>query len=354
MATPTPAQQIESEINSLQSQVSNLQDEARLSRVRDAVEDTQTLINGLRQRIANLRQSGYAFEKELESQSGDFAKQWGSLHPSLIAQIDQQSATLQANLRPIENQMAQLANLKTNPNAARPVLNSAKASADQLASKAASAERMIDGMYNTLNNKVSEVNRHLTEVEWMMKNLAEASFKLLPTESGIMAVKAVWYQNGKEKDEDPDGVLYLTDQRLLFEQKEEVATKKVLFITTEKKKVQELEWEAPVALVANVTTSKQGMLKNEDHIHINFTSGAPYQRIDLHIWQPCDAWTRLINQARNKDFDRTRAIAIDQAAADKAKAAPSQCPSCGGNIAQVVMRGMDSLKCEYCGFLIKL
>ena len=46
------------------------------------------------------------------------------------------------------------------------------------------------------------------------------------------------------------GVLFLTDQRLLFEQKEEVVTKKVLFIATEKQKVQALAWEIPVANIA--------------------------------------------------------------------------------------------------------
>jgi hypothetical protein len=39
---------------------------------------------------------------------------------------------------------------------------------------------------------------------------------------------------------------------------------------------------------------------------------------------------------------------------DKVKAAPSQCPSCGGNINQVVLRGMDSLTCDYCGYVIRL
>jgi uncharacterized Zn finger protein len=47
-------------------------------------------------------------------------------------------------------------------------------------------------------------------------------------------------------------------------------------------------------------------------------------------------------------------VAIDQAAIDKVKAAPSQCPSCGGNLSKVVLRGQDSIKCEYCGFIIRL
>src|SRR5262245_60063473 len=201
MAAPNPAQELANEISSLQSQVSRLQDDVRLSGVRDAVEDLQTNINSLKQRVANLRQGGYAFEKELEAQAADFVKQWGSLQPTLTAQINSQSNKLQAAIHPLEAQLTQLATLAKNPAAARPILAKATAAAKQLEDQANASEKMIDGMYNTLKNKISEVNEHLTELEWMLKNLAEASFKLLPTESGIMAVKAVWYQNGKERNE---------------------------------------------------------------------------------------------------------------------------------------------------------
>jgi hypothetical protein len=61
-----------------------------------------------------------------------------------------------------------------------------------------------------------------------------------------------------------------------------------------------------------------------------------------------------INRARSKFYDGDRAVAIDQGAVDKVKAAPAQCPSCGGNINQPVLRGQDSLTCEYCGFVIRL
>ena len=118
-------------------------------------------------------------------------------------------------------------------------------------------------MYDQFNNQVSAASRHLEEIEYLLAQLAEASFQLLPTEAGIAAVKAAWCKTGKEQKGDPQGVLYLTDQRLIFEQKEEVATKKVLFVVTEKQKVQGLQLEAPVALVDKVETSKQGLLKNE-------------------------------------------------------------------------------------------
>jgi len=343
-----------SELRSIQTEMKRLQERARMTSIRDNVEDLQSRVHGMAQRIANFRERGYFFEKELDDQAVDFARRWDSLQPSVNDQINRQATQLQAGLGPIERNMNQLAGMSSNPSAGTSLLNSTKAAINNMESKISAAERSVRGMYDNFYSDVQKVDYHLDKIEWMLKQLAEATFKLLPTEGGIMAVKAVWYQGGKEKDEDPDGVLYLTDQRLIFEQKEEVATKKVLFITTEKKKVQEVEWEVPVAQVEGVTTSKQGMMKNEDHIHITFNNSAPYQRIDLHVWQPCDEWVRLINRAKSKDFDSGRAVAIDKEVVEAVKNLPTQCPSCGANFDQVVLRGQDSVKCEYCGFEIRL
>lgn len=354
MTTPSPAQEIESKLYSLKTKLGWMQDSVRLTRTRDAIEDLTTSVNSMAQRIANLRERGYAFEKELENQAENFVNQWRELSKSVHSQINLQASSLQNSLRPLESLLNQAMAVKTNPAAARPLLNQLEGEISTFESKISAAERQINGMYNAFNNQLYQAKKHLDEIDWMLKQLAEASFKLLATESGIMAVKAVWCKDVKERPEDPDGVLYLTDQRLIFEQKEEIATKKVLFITTAKEKVQALKWEAPVALVEEVTPSKQGMLKNEDHLDIRFGPGAPLQTVHLHIWQEASEWVQLLNRAKTKDFDRTRAIAIDQAEVEKVKSAPSQCPSCGANITQTVLRGMDSLKCEYCGYVIRL
>ena len=223
-----------------------------------------------------------------------------------------------------------------------------------LEEKASAADQQIRGMYQSLENQLTPVKTHLDDLDWMLTQLSEAAFKLLPSESGIMAVKASWYKEGKHSDDDPEGILYLTDQRLLFEQKQEVATKKVLFVATEKQKIQELKWEVPVASTGNVKPSKQGMLKNEDHLDLSFGDGAPIQSAHLHIWQEGTNWVQFINRAKTKDFDQGRAIAIDQTLVDKVKSLPSQCPSCGGTLNQVVLRGQDNVKCEFCGYVIRL
>lgn len=354
MATPSPVQQLANDVSSLRTKIGQLQESVRLSRARDAVEDLQTKVTGMAQRIANLRQKGYVFEKELENQAAGFAQQWNALQPSVNQQIVSQAATLQASIRPIEMQMTQLNAMLNNPAVARPVLMSAQSNVHMLEDKVSAAERTINGMYDKFSSQVAQVSRHLDEVESMLKHLSEATFKLLPTEAGIAAVKAVWCKTGKEQKDDPQGILFLTDQRVLFEQKEEITTKKVLFISTEKQKVQNLLLEAPVAMLDTVTTSKAGMLKNEDHIEVRFQPGAPLQNVHFHIWQDCAAWQSLLNRAKSKEFDKDRAVAIDQAEVEKVKAAPTQCPSCGAVMAAVILRGQDNIKCEYCGAVIRL
>jgi len=195
---------------------------------------------------------------------------------------------------------------------------------------------------------------HLTKLEWMLTEISEATFKMLASESGIMAVKAVWAKNGKKDKSNPEGVLYLTDQRIIFEQKEKIATKKVLFIATEKKLVQDTLWQVPVVLVEDVKPRKEGFLNKDDYIELTFGSGAPFALLHLHIWQRGDEWQALIQQAKAREFDDNRAIPIDEELAERVKNAPTKCPSCGGAIKQPILRGMENINCEFCGDVIRL
>ena len=124
MATPSPVDQLASEISSLQARIGWMQDSVRLKNALNSVEDLQTSFNGMPQRIAALRTKGYAFEKGLDSQANDFPRQWASIQPALMAQINLQTTNLQVAFRSIEFKMTQLLGLRTNPTAARPIITS--------------------------------------------------------------------------------------------------------------------------------------------------------------------------------------------------------------------------------------
>jgi len=353
MTNPSLAEQVKSDIRSLQSSLRNLQSGVRMSDIRDHVEDLQTSVNGMDRRIESLRERGYAFEKDLEEKAADFVEQWAGIAPNINAQIEEESKNLGRSLRPLETQITRLAS-QTASSALRPRVSKLKSQVESLEGRVEAAEQSIRGGYDQISGDVQKVKSHLSQLERMLEKFGEATFELLATEAGIMAVKAVWAKDGKERKDDPEGVLYLTDQRLLFEQKEEIATKKVLFVTTKKELVQDLLWETPVALIEETKARKDGFMNKDDLIEVQLGSGAPFDVVHLHIWQSGNNWKALLKRAKAKEFDATRAIAIDEAMAEKVKSAPAECSSCGGTINQAVLRGMESITCEYCGAVIRL
>jgi hypothetical protein len=353
--TQTPAQQLAEEINSLQSSINSLQDDVRLARLRDEMATLDNSTNGLPQQIVDLRSRGYVFENDLEGKAADLKQRWASQRLLVLQQITQQASYLDMDMRQLETTASQLAARSGNPYGAQPFLAQAKSELAALQSKVSAAESTIQGMFRAFTDDAGKIQAHLKEIDWMLTQLAQASFQLLPTEGGIMAVNATWIKGGKESKDDPQGVLYVTDQRLIFEQKQEIATKKVLFITTEKQKVQKLQLEVPIVMAQEIKPSKQGLFGHEDHIELSFASGAPVYNAHFHIeGQDCNAWQGLLNRAKVRDFDKGRSVPLDQTEVEKVKTAPTRCPVCGGAITKPVLRGMDTMNCEYCGTLIRL
>ena len=353
MSAQNLAEQVKSDIQSLRSSLGDLQGSVRLTDIRDSLEDLGSTINGLDRRIKSLREKGYAFEKELEEQAKDFLKDWKAIAPGLDEAINRETEELSRELRPLEIQITQLAGDNRNATVLQPLVKKVKSQVETLEGRVEAVERDIRGGYDHFSSDVHQLEYHLGKLEWTLTELSEASFDLLATESGIMAVKAVWASGEKQTKEDPEGVLYLTDQRIIFEQKEKVATKKVLFVATEKELVQETHWEVPVVLLEEAKARKEGFLNKDDYIELRFASGAPHDLIHLHIWQRGDEWVAMLNRAKAREYDQTRAIPIDKAVAEKVKNAPTQCPECGGEIKQPILRGMDTITCEYCGVTVR-
>jgi len=350
-----PAQQLAAEINNVQSGVNSLQDDIRMSKERDAMATIDNTIDGLLQQILDLRSRGFVFENDLEGKAADLKQRWSSQRLLVLQQITLQGNQLDMDMRQLEMSVSALQSRSNSPAAAQPYLSQAQSQLSSLQSKVSAAQSTISNMYRAFTDDETKLTSHLKDIDWMLTQLSQATFQLLPTEGGIMAVNATWNKSGKESKDDPQGILYLTDQRLIFEQKQEIATKKVLFVATEKQKVQKLLLEVPVALIGTIKASKQGLFGHEDHLDLDLASGAPFSSAYFHIsGQDCNAWQGLLNRAKTKDFDKGRAVPVDKTEVEKVKAAPTQCPICGGAITKPVLRGMDTITCEYCGNVIRL
>jgi hypothetical protein len=346
-----PIEEIRRDINTAKSDLSKLISECKLSTITDDVSALDTKIANMGLRIKKIRDRKYAFNKISEQQGTEYQKQWAAKKSVILNQTSIESNNLRLGLRPLE---ARVATLQVNMGAAS-LVKMAKHELDNYETRINASESMLRNLYDDLKTEVEKLDSQLDLVESTLDYCDSASFGFLPGESAVMSVKAVWAKDGKEKKDDPEGILFLTDQRLIFEQKEEIATKKVLFVTTERELVQKLLFETPVVSIESVKATKQGLFKNEDWIELVLATGSFAREVSLHLdGQDSEDWQKLINRVKTKEIDADRALALDQAAVEKAKTAPTQCPNCGGAITKPVLRGMDTITCEFCGNVIRL
>ena len=353
---PNPeAQKVSSDITFIEMDMRRLHSQVRLSNLRDRVEDLETNTKGFPQRVANARARQYAFESNLENHAEDLRKRWMTTRTKVHSEIQRQGQQLEKDIAPIESQLRQVVARQSNPALAQPMITRLKAEIKNLQDKCTAAERSINGMFDQFQKEAGELTRKLDRIEFMLTELEQASFSLLPTEGGIRAIKATWVRSEKASKDDPKGILFITDQRLIFEQKEEVATKKVLFITTAREKVQNMLFEAPIGQIENTTISRQGTIRKQNHLELRFGSGSSYPVATFILsGQNPQEWQAMINRINSGDFDKTRAIELDEELVERVKSAPTVCPNCNAAITQQIMRGMDSIKCQYCGSVIRL
>ncbi len=338
----TDASQIQSRISSLQSRLNDLPGKIRLNSVRDEVGDLETKSNHVADLANSVREQGYAWEKDLEPRCLDYRRRWQDLKPNVLAAIDRECNNLGGRQTQITYQVnwgIQNANDKN--------LGDAERLLDSYEHDVEAAEQSIKGMYGQFSTELSQLETHLNEVKSMLDQAAQSRVNWLPGEAVVLAVKAQWDQDGKD---DPKGFLLLSDQRLLFERNEEVATKKVLFVTTAKQHVQELMLDQSLALLQSVTPSKRGFMSHEDHLDFAFGSGAKYRAAHFHIdGQDCNTWQATVNRAKSGGLEDTRVKPISDEEKARLKNAPTHCASCGGALTAPSLRGQTEIKCPFCG-----
>ena len=185
--------------------------------------------------------------------------------------------------------------------------------------------------YDAYADEVETLNAHLQWVAWMLDAISTANFQLLATESGVAATEAVWERPGLEPE---NGILFLTDQRLLWEDRVDDF---------------ELKLEQPLASLQDVKKEVDAATAQEFLI-FDFGPQGPYPTNRFALGQLVgDAWLKMIGRARAGEYATDRAVEIDPAELERIRNAPRQCPNCGGGLTAPILRGQSEIICEYCG-----
>ena len=186
----------------------------------------------------------------------------------------------------------------TNPAVAQPMVAVVKTTLDGVEKRLKALEEGIASLLKAPAEQVKALDDRLKEINDMLKLFGEATFKLQPGESPVAVERAAWFRHGDKKaEDDPDGFIFLTTRRLLFEQNEKVATKKFLFITTASQAIHQLLLDVPLAQVSTITPRDMGFLGLGEHMEVAF-EGAAVSSAHFQLGADNVKWQTMIQEAK--------------------------------------------------------
>ena len=346
----TPSRSLSEEsqatLRSLQDQLGEFQESLLLTSVQDDLGEMRSTLTLLPTEIENLRSRGYVFRGYLEKKVEVLGGQWDDTSRQVTREVTRLTRELQREADEAERALNQAMGGGTVP------ISRAQSAVDALEHRIHAAQAAAQAMYETLQENVAQTKSQIDEAVWMLDQLEQASFGLLPAEDPVAACKAQFMETRKDG---PEGVLYLTDERLIFEQKEKKTTKKVLFIATEKETVQELIFAVPIGQVEDVQTSQKGLLGRKEMVRLLFAPAADLSDATIRLrGADNDEWAALIGRVRSGEITKERSHPKEEETLEEVRAVPTKCTTCGASISVEIVRGMREITCEYCGSVIRL
>ncbi len=308
-----------------------------------------TDIAGLPGDIAGLRERGYAFAGYLERKTDVLKEQWDAVQQQVRSAVNQEIARVQGQFSAIGALWATL-DAQWGDKGKEQVYGQIDRAISDVENAVKAARSRIEGMYGAVPGNVSQTQTQIRQIERYLQQADEATVSWKPTEAIFMVHEAEWAQTGKGK-QDPDGLLYLTDQRLIFEQKEKVGGR----FGMGGEKVQQVLFEVPVGAITEVKAEDKGLFGGKDLIHLKMGSG-DYAETTFEVKSggiDSKWYAGQLNRVITGEIEKERAIPVDAAAAEAVSSAPTACPTCGATLPSVT-RGMTELACEYCGTVVRL
>lgn len=341
------SEETRAKLEGLQGTLSDLQEDLLLTDIRGEMGEIESSLSLLPGKVEELRKRGYVFRSFLENKLEVLAEQWQEMEERVADEIEDRQRDLEREADAAERALEQASS-----GVARQV-SRAESAIETLESKSQAAHSAIRAMYESLRENANQTQRQIEKIDWTLDQIDEATFQIHPAEDPVMACEAQYLETEKDG---PEGVLYLTDERLVFEQKEEVATKKVLFITTAKEKVQEPIFEVSVGNIDEAKSSQKGFLGHKEIMELLFAPEADLSEARLRLLGGADneEWAALIGRVKSGEIAKERTKPKDEEAIEAAREVPTKCPTCGATLSVEVVRGMREIKCEYCGSVIRL
>lgn len=339
----------EEQLAELRETYEEVRDSISMDDVTRKLGDVATQIAGLSGEIAAIRERGYVFAAYLERKADVLKTQWDDVREKVEESIKSELADVQDRFDQVRDTWSRLESQMTEKG--QELLGGRVATTlDEVSSAVAAARRRIEGLYGEVPSNVSQTQSQLRLITKYLDLADQSTVKWGPTEALYMVHEGEWVQTGKGK-KDPDGFIYLTDQRFIFEQNEKVGGR----LGFGGEKVQEVLFTVPVGAISEVRPEDKGVFGGKDLIHLSMSSG-DYAETTFEVKSggiDSDWYAGQLNRVISGEIEKERAIQVDEEVAEALQNAPTACTTCGATLPSIT-RGMTEIECEYCGTKMRI
>jgi hypothetical protein len=305
--------QIAAQASSLDNSLDSLRERSSLSQIQADMTELDTALTHAVNLLESARDKDYVYQKDLDEIAYQAMDRWQGIRQQLQNTLQQQAASFQSRLVPLGPQVRSLNSVLGNPLRANSLMASTSTQVNTLLNDLGDIERSLQGSYSEIESQTYQLTSRLNTIHWMLNQAAEAKFSLESGENLVVAVQARWDQEG---DDDPEGLLYLTNKRLIFERKEKIATKKVLFFTTAKELVHEVMIDQAVKNIKNLKAVNKGLFGHQDFLEVEF-SDPKLRTVPFHLnGQKCEDWVVWVQRVQSGDIENDRATGSGLSLAD--------------------------------------
>jgi hypothetical protein len=319
------------EINNLKMQLSGT--EGKINRVDET-------ISKLPERILAVRQMNYQIQTNFEGDQRSAAEQWAEIGPSLKIEASNRAATIRTELLSLERDinthrisssydLSGLAGIDFK-------INTLRALVYDFSSR-------IDKEMTSLENILTPLEQGVATAEEVVKIISTASFQWKEGETPVIAVHA------KDMTAKMDGILTLTNQRIIFEGEKEIILKKTFFIVTEKKIERTTILERPIGSISKIVKGRVGLLAGAG-LYIEFKQSDIELKLDTKS-EEADRVLKYHSLITSGQIDEelSKIKPLEQKKGEKRI---FSCPKCGAPYTEEIYRGQLTVQCKYCNTII--
>ena len=320
-------------LSSMRSELSALS--FRVNRLPEHISRLDNDINGIPERIQRIQKNRINHLQSIDLTSDELAKTWDHIRETVERNSLEHRDNLLRRNSIIESSIQNTDSITE--------LTKLGFQLSELDRDLNTVEKSVSGQLGDYQSKYTQIDTELKTAELTINNLEGSSIEWKRGEYPILAVEV------KDLTKDDNGVLTLSNQRVLFEKVSEEVLKRNILFATEKKTVHTVTLDEPIGSIDVIEKGRVGFFKGaglfirfKEHLGLNELKIDTNGNEDTRIIQ---AFNYIVSGEAEQD------IGLGDELEEKGLVA---CPTCSAPYQQEILLGQTSVKCIYCGTVIKV